>query len=79
MWAGARESGDPGLARQCSDGEGQRVVVHGDRRGGGWRRKGIGGDAQWCHNHQNSTDFQNHFWCCATILAQWALYPVGVH
>jgi hypothetical protein len=20
-------------------------------------------------NHQNSTDFQNHFWCCATILA----------
>jgi hypothetical protein len=22
-------------------------------------------------NHQNSTNFQNHFWCCATILAQW--------
>jgi hypothetical protein len=21
------------------------------------------------HNHQNNTDFQNHFWCCATILA----------
>jgi hypothetical protein len=21
------------------------------------------------HNHQNSTNFQNHFWCCATILA----------
>jgi hypothetical protein len=21
-------------------------------------------------NHQNSTDFQNHFWCCATILAR---------
>jgi hypothetical protein len=20
-------------------------------------------------NHQNSTDFQNRFWCCATILA----------
>jgi hypothetical protein len=20
-------------------------------------------------NHQNSTNFQNHFWCCATILA----------
>jgi hypothetical protein len=20
-------------------------------------------------NHQNSTDFQNHFWCCTTILA----------
>jgi hypothetical protein len=20
-------------------------------------------------NYQNSTDFQNHFWCCATILA----------
>jgi hypothetical protein len=19
------------------------------------------------------------FWCCATILAQWAVYPVGVH
>jgi hypothetical protein len=30
-------------------------------------------------NHQNSTDFQNHFWCCATILAWWAVYPVGVH
>jgi hypothetical protein len=30
-------------------------------------------------NHQNSTDFQNHFWCCATILAQWAVYLVGVH
>jgi hypothetical protein len=30
-------------------------------------------------NHQNSTNFQNHFWCCATILARWAVYPVGVH
>jgi hypothetical protein len=30
-------------------------------------------------NHQNSTDFHNHFWCCATILARWAVYPVGVH
>jgi hypothetical protein len=30
-------------------------------------------------NHQNSIDFQNHFWCCATILARWAVYPVGVH
>jgi hypothetical protein len=30
-------------------------------------------------NHQNSTDFQNHFWCCATILALWAVYPVGGH
>jgi hypothetical protein len=30
-------------------------------------------------NHQNSTDFQNRFWCCATILARWAVYPVGVH
>jgi hypothetical protein len=20
-------------------------------------------------NHENSTNFQNHFWCCATILA----------
>jgi hypothetical protein len=30
-------------------------------------------------NYQNSTDFQNHFWCCATILARWAVYPVGVH
>jgi hypothetical protein len=30
-------------------------------------------------NHQNSTDFQNHFWCCASILARWAVYPVGVH
>jgi hypothetical protein len=29
--------------------------------------------------HQNNTDFQNYFWCCATILAQWAVYPVGVH
>jgi hypothetical protein len=30
-------------------------------------------------NHQNITNFQNHFWCCATILARWAVYPVGVH
>jgi hypothetical protein len=30
-------------------------------------------------NHQNTTDFQNNFWCCATILARWAVYPVGVH
>jgi hypothetical protein len=30
-------------------------------------------------NHQNSTDFQNHFWCCTTILARWAVYPVGIH
>jgi hypothetical protein len=30
-------------------------------------------------NHQNSTDFQNHFWCCATILARWAVYLFGVH
>jgi hypothetical protein len=22
-------------------------------------------------NHQNSIDFQNHFWCCATILPRW--------
>jgi hypothetical protein len=30
-------------------------------------------------NHQNSTDFQSHFWCCTTILARWAMYTVGVH
>jgi hypothetical protein len=30
-------------------------------------------------NHQTNTDFQNCFWCCATILARWAVYPVGVH
>jgi hypothetical protein len=30
-------------------------------------------------NHQNNTDFYNHFWCCTTILAQWAVYPVGVY
>jgi hypothetical protein len=30
-------------------------------------------------NHQNSTNFQNCFWCCATILTRWAVYPVGVH
>jgi hypothetical protein len=30
-------------------------------------------------NHQNSTNFQNHFLCCTTILARWAVYPVGVH
>jgi hypothetical protein len=30
-------------------------------------------------NHQNSTDFQNRFWCCATILARWTMYPLGVH
>jgi hypothetical protein len=31
------------------------------------------------YNHQNSSDFQNHFWCSTTILARWAVYPVGVH
>jgi hypothetical protein len=31
------------------------------------------------HNHQNTTDLQNSFWCCTTILARWAVYPVGVH
>jgi hypothetical protein len=30
-------------------------------------------------NHKNSTDFHNRFWCCTTILARWAVYPVGVH
>jgi hypothetical protein len=30
-------------------------------------------------NHQNTIDLQNSFWCCATILARWAVYPVGVH
>jgi hypothetical protein len=30
-------------------------------------------------NHQNSTNFHNRFWCCTTILARWAVYPVGFH
>jgi hypothetical protein len=30
-------------------------------------------------NNQNTTDFQNSFLCCATILARWAVYPVEVH
>jgi hypothetical protein len=30
-------------------------------------------------NYKNTTDFQNSFWCCATILARWAVHPVGVH
>jgi hypothetical protein len=30
-------------------------------------------------NYQNSTDFQNRFLCCTTILAHWAMYLVGVH
>jgi hypothetical protein len=30
-------------------------------------------------NHQNNTNFQNYFWCCATILARWVVYPIGVH
>jgi hypothetical protein len=30
-------------------------------------------------NHKNTTNFQNSFWCCATILARWAVYPVGAH
>jgi hypothetical protein len=30
-------------------------------------------------NYKNSTDLQNCFWCCATILARWVVYPVGVH
>jgi hypothetical protein len=34
---------------------------------------------EFIRNHRNSIDFQNHFWCCATILARWAVYPVGVH
>jgi hypothetical protein len=29
-------------------------------------------------NHQNTTNLQNSFWYCATILARWAVYPVGV-
>jgi hypothetical protein len=24
-------------------------------------------------------NFQNLFWCCATILARWVVYPVRVH
>jgi hypothetical protein len=31
------------------------------------------------HKYQYSTNFQNHFWCCATILARGAAYPVAVH
>jgi hypothetical protein len=31
------------------------------------------------HNYQNSTNFQNCFWCWVTILARWAVHPVGVH
>jgi hypothetical protein len=30
-------------------------------------------------NHQNNTDLQNRFWCYTTILARWAMYPVGVY
>jgi hypothetical protein len=30
-------------------------------------------------NHQNSTNFQNSFWCCTTIFARWAVYLVGVY
>jgi hypothetical protein len=30
-------------------------------------------------NNQNNTNFQNHFWCCTTILGRWSVYPVGVH
>jgi hypothetical protein len=30
-------------------------------------------------NYKNSTNLQNYFWCCATILARWAVYPVRVH
>jgi hypothetical protein len=30
-------------------------------------------------NHQKSAYFQNRFWCCATILARWAVYLVGVY
>jgi hypothetical protein len=45
MWGGARGSGDWGLVRRCLDGEGWCVATRGDRRDGGWRRKGIGGVA----------------------------------
>jgi hypothetical protein len=30
-------------------------------------------------NHKEITDFPNYFWCYTTILARWAMYPVGVH
>jgi hypothetical protein len=30
-------------------------------------------------NHKEITDFLNCFWCYTTILARWAMYPVGVH
>jgi hypothetical protein len=30
-------------------------------------------------NHQKSTNFQNCFWCCTTILARWAVYQVVFH
>jgi hypothetical protein len=50
VWGGARGSGDRGLARWCSDGEGLRVAARGDQRGGGWQRKGIRGVAS-CSAH----------------------------
>jgi hypothetical protein len=34
-WGGAKGTGDRALAWRCSNGEGWRVVAHGDRRGGG--------------------------------------------
>jgi hypothetical protein len=30
-------------------------------------------------NHQNSTEFQNYFWCCTIILVRWSVYLIGVH
>jgi hypothetical protein len=31
-------------------------------------------------NHQNSIDFQNRFWCCATILVRVSSWsPLGTH
>jgi hypothetical protein len=35
--------------------------------------------SQVVHNYQNSTNLQNRFWCCTTVLARWVVYPVGVH
>jgi hypothetical protein len=29
-------------------------------------------------NHKKSTNFQNYFWCCTTILVRWTVYLVGV-
>jgi hypothetical protein len=65
----AREGGEPiqfGIAEFKSNSESMTLVSCSSKIG-------------VVRNYQNSTDLQNRFWCCTTILARWVVCPVGVH